>query len=121
MLQGTVSAKAAAQTSFGPNLVNTILFQAPIRNGFSGSPIFSRRGHVIGIQDTKVFGISPGLDKLRTKWTASRSSGAVLIMGIDVGGNFLEMINNLDQNLISGLGSGVDITYAKELQKASKH
>lgn len=118
LLQGTVSAKASFQTYFGPKPVNTILFQTPIRNGFSGSPIFSPKGHVIGIQDTKVFGISPGLGELRAKWIASRSHGAVQIMGVDIAGNFLEMINNLDQNLISGLGSGVDISYAKKQQTA---
>jgi S1-C subfamily serine protease len=119
LLEGIVSAKSPFKTAFGPKPVNTILFQTPIRNGFSGSPIFSARGHVIGIQDTKVFGISPGLDELRTKWAASRSQGTVRIMGVDIAGNFLEMTNNLDQNLISGLGSGVDIGYAKDQQKGA--
>jgi S1-C subfamily serine protease len=100
-----------------PLPVNTILFQAPVRNGFSGAPIFNSQGHVVGIEDTKVFGISPALDNLRTKWMATRGHGAVAMMGIDVSASFLELINNLDQNLISGLGSGVAIDYAKRLRE----
>ena len=123
LLQGIVSAKAVTQTGLGPNPVNVILFQVPIRNGFSGSPIFSAKGRVIGIQDTKVFGISPALDQQRKKWEANVSPTApvtttVHFGGADLGASMLEMINNLDQNLISGLGSGVDIAYAKEQQKA---
>jgi S1-C subfamily serine protease len=114
MLEGIVSSKAAFQTSFGPKLVNTILFQSPVRNGFSGSPIFSLKGRVVGIEDTKVFGIAPALDALRTKWASTSSKGKVLMFGIDVPASFVELINNLDLNLISGLGSGVDIGYAKQ-------
>jgi S1-C subfamily serine protease len=120
MLEGTVSNKSSALMGFGPKPVNTVIFQSPVRAGFSGSPIFSSKGHVVGIEDTKVFGISPALDELRTKWLASQQQASVRIGGVEVSSSFLEMINNLDQNLISGLGSGVDINYAKEQQKASK-
>jgi S1-C subfamily serine protease len=119
MLEGIVANKASIRI-LGPKPVNIVLFQAPIRNGFSGSPIFSSKGHVVGIEDTKVFGISPGLDSLRKEWTASRSLGSVAIMGIDLSASFLELINNLDQNLISGLGSGVAIEYAKKQREAAK-
>lgn len=115
MLEGAVAKRAAFQTPFGPKPVNTILFQAPVRNGFSGAPIFSSQGHVVGIADTKVFGISPALDDLRSRWLATRAHGSIAIMGIDISASFLELINNLDQNLISGLGSGVAIDYAKQL------
>lgn len=121
MLQGIVSAKSAFSTDLGPRPVNTLFFQAPIRNGFSGSPIFDAKGHVIGIEDTKVFGISPALDALRTQWQSGQSVGTIRITGIDVAASFTEIINNLDQNLISGLGSGVDITYAKERQHENKN
>ena len=120
MLEGTVSSKAGFQTDFGPKPVNTFLFQAPVRNGFSGAPIFSSTGHVVGIEDTKVFGIAPALDVLRTKWASTSSQGKVLMFGIDVPASFVELINNLDQNLISGLGSGVDIGYAKQQQSKVK-
>ncbi len=117
LLQGNVVAKGTARTDMGPNPVDTVLFQIPIRNGFSGSPIFDKDGSVIGIEDTKVFGISPALDELRNRWEASSQSGGhILVFGIDIAGSFTQVINNLDQNLISGLGSGVNIRYAKELE-----
>lgn len=78
-------------------------------------------GHVIGIVDTKVFGISPALDTLRTNWVATRAGGgSVSVFGVDLSGNFLEVINNLDQNLMSGLASGVAIEYAQKQQDAAK-
>jgi hypothetical protein len=46
--------------------------------------------------------------------------GSVSVFGVDLAGSFLEVINNLDQSLISGLGSGVDIEYAKKQQDATK-
>ena len=77
----------------GPDPVDTIIFQIPIRNGFSGSPIFDKDGKVIGIEDTKVFGISPALGELRNKWQTS--SGHVWIMGIDIAGSFTQVIDHL--------------------------
>jgi S1-C subfamily serine protease len=116
-LEGVVAKAVASQTQFGPKPVDTILFQSPVRNGFSGSPVFSSKGNVVAIVDTKVFGISVSLDELRGKWLDFRKSGAsVQLGGIDITTSFLELINNLDQNLISGLGSGVAIEYAKQLQ-----
>lgn len=117
LLNGTVASQTDQQTFLGPSPVRTIIFQAPIRKGFSGSPIFSGQGHVIGIVDTLVFGISPALAELRNKWVGTRSSGArVSLMGINIESSFTEIIDNLDHNLISGLGSGVDIAYAKKQQ-----
>jgi len=125
MLDGSVSAKVSFQTELGPKPVNTILFQSPVRNGFSGSPIFNAKGLVVGIVDTKVWGISAGLDEQRKRWQANASPNAPVNVVVrfgpghgDVTASMLELINNLDQNLISGLGSGVDIAYAKEQQKA---
>jgi hypothetical protein len=75
---------------------------------------------VVGIVDTKVFGISPALDVLRQQWTSTSSQVSVQIGGVDIGGSFIQVINNLDQNLISGLGSGVSIEYAKKQQETAK-
>jgi len=119
MLEGIVANKTNGRI-LGPKPVSIVLFQAPIRNGFSGSPIFSSKGHVIGIEDTKVFGIAPALDVLRTKWASTSSQGRILMFGIDVPASFVELINNLDQNLVSGLGSGVAIDYAKKQQENPK-
>src|SRR5438552_3081690 len=86
-LEGIVAKTAPAQTPFGPKPVNTIFFQSPVRNGFSGGPIFSSNGNVVGIVDTKVFGISPALDSLRTRWIGTQSGPIVTISkvgGIDI-------------------------------------
>ena len=116
-LEGVVVKMATVPTPLGPKPVDTIMFQSPVRNGFSGSPIFSAKGNVVAIVDTKVFGITVSLDELRKQWVAFRSQGAaVSIGGIDLTGSFLDLINNLDQGLISGLGSGIAIDYAKQLQ-----
>ena len=121
MLEGSVANKAQ-YAGVGSIPVNTILFQAPIRKGFSGAPIFDTKGHVVGIVDTLVFGIGSGLAELRNKWLQSQqSSGRVVILGVDIASGFLEMINNLDANLISGLGTGVSIGYAKAQQAKIKH
>jgi S1-C subfamily serine protease len=120
MLQGPVSGKVAAANGLGPKPANTVFFQCPVRNGFSGAPMFSSSGRVIGIVDTKVFGISPALDTLRSNWVATRTGGSVSVFGVDLAGSFLEVINNLDQNLISGLGSGIAIEYAKKQRDAAK-
>jgi len=120
ILQCPVSGKAVAATDLGPKPVSTIWFQCPVRNGFSGAPIFSSKGHVVGIVTTKVFGISPALDTLRTQWAATRSKGSIRAFGIDLSESFLDVINSLDLNLISGLGSGVDIEYSKQKEGNSK-
>jgi hypothetical protein len=112
--------KGSALTPLGPKPVDTILFQSPVRNGFSGSPIFDSKGRVVGIEDTKVFGISSTLDSLRTKWKEVSKGGTTIVGGgssASLPDSFVELIDNLDQNLISGLGSGVDIGYAKREQE----
>jgi S1-C subfamily serine protease len=116
LLMGLVSNKGAAQTVLGPKPVNTIIFQCPIRNGFSGAPIFSPSGHVVGIVTTKVFGISEPLDDVRKQLAASAGQSTVIIQGVSVAPTMTELINVLDQNLISGIGSGVAIEYAKKMQ-----
>lgn len=120
MLQGTVSGKAEfPMTDFGPKLLKNVLFQAPIRKGFSGSPIFDNRGMVVGIVDTLVFGVSASLDQLGKQY--STGSADMVMNGISLNGSFVNLIGNLETNLISGLGSGVAIDYAKEAQEnASK-
>lgn len=115
MLKGTVAAKTRLKTLLGPKPIDTIIFQCPVRNGFSGAPIFDSDGNVIGIVTTKVFGISQSLDSARQ--TLSRFPGGVnslSIGGVSYAGSMIDLINNLDQNLISGLGSGVAIDYAKQ-------
>lgn len=116
LLTGTVSGRASAHTDFGPLPINVILFQSPVRNGFSGSPIFNSSGDVIGFVDTKMFGISADLASFRDALSQAQG-GTSTVNGINLAGAFYALIINLDQNLISGLGSGVDISYAKEDEK----
>jgi S1-C subfamily serine protease len=125
MLEGTVSGKSQGlNPDFGPKTFDTFIFQCPVRKGFSGAPIFSSNGTVVGIVDTEVFGISPALDEQRKKWAALTAPDApvrvnvVFGNGADLGSSMLELTNNLDRNLISGLGSGIAIGYAKEQQAA---
>lgn len=121
-LEGVVAKAAAVQTPLGHKPVSTIFFQSSVRNDFSGSPIFSAKGNVIAIVDTKAFGISIALNNLRNRWTGTQSGIRTTSRGggLDIGSSFLELINNLDQNLISGLGSGVAIDHAKDLQATIK-
>lgn len=120
MLEGTVSAKSQGlNPDLGPKPFNTFLFQCPVRKGFSGAPIFDSKGTVVGIVDTEVFGISPALDEQRKKWEAIKNPSAPVRTTVhfgqaDLGDSMLGLINDLDQNLISGLGSGIDISYAKK-------
>ena len=65
---------------------------------------------------TKVFGISPAIDAVRQQLAASSQSSTVIIQGVNFAPTMTELINVLDQNLISGVGSGVDIGYAKKIQ-----
>jgi serine protease Do len=115
-LEGIIAKTAPVQTILGPKPVNTILFQSPVRNGFSGSPIFSSKGNVVGIVDTKVFGISQALDAVRQQLAVSSAQSTVIIQGISFAPTMTELINVLDQNLISGLGTGVAVDHAKQLQ-----
>jgi len=128
MLEGTVAGKSQGlNLDFGPKPFNTFIFQCPVRKGFSGAPIFNSKGMVVGIVDTEIFGISPGLDEQRKKWAINNAPTApvhvTITMGpgqADIGASILGLIDDLDKNLISGLGSGIAIDYAKE-QQANKH
>ena len=118
LLEGIASGKGLFQVDLGPKAVNGIIFQCPVRNGFSGSPIFDATGRVVAITTTKVFGISVSLDKLRQGFATSGAD--IAFDHISLSRSFVDVIDNLDQNLISGLGSGVSIEYAKNKQGSSK-
>jgi len=115
LLIGNVSGTGMVNT--GKASAKAIFFQMPVRKGFSGSPIFDSRGQVIGIVNTRLIGISPDLDIARKDLNAYRNQGMQISMGsTDIGKTFLGLINSLDADLVSGLGSAVDISYAKEMQ-----
>lgn len=118
LLQGIVSNQAEMVTFFGPKTARVTIFQLPIRKGFSGSPVFDSRGRVFGIEDTLVFGVTPALDALRSKW--SQEPYDIVFGGVDMPKSFTEIISNLEENLISGLGSSMDVQYAKEQSERNK-
>lgn len=121
LLEGTVSGKSlVVYRSLGPLPMKVIFFQSPVRNGFSGSPLFNSHGQVVGIVDTKVFGITPALESARKQIEAGERSGRVILTGVDPLAIEMALIQGLDQGMISGLGSAVDIDYAKEVERASQ-
>jgi S1-C subfamily serine protease len=112
MLQGKVAGRSMAKIDLGPKPVNVVIFQCPVGSGFSGAPIFNSAGNVVAITTTKVLGVSPSLDLIRKALSQSKADNHGSDAGSQAG--LIELIDNLDQNLISGLGGGVAIDYAKK-------
>jgi S1-C subfamily serine protease len=124
LLLGTVSAHLAISTEFGAKPVNALLFQSPVRQGFSGGAAISPAGRVVGIVTNRLVGLSPSLDQIRQKLIESKSNPNVQVIikmhGVEQGDSLLELINVLDSTLISGLGAAVAIDYAKQMVPTSK-
>ena len=114
LITGNISGKGAIQ--IGNINANVIIAQLPIKKGFSGSPIFDRTGSVIGAVNTRLVGISTDLDATRKILSGPRS-GYVFMQGINPGDTFLSLINSLDADLVSGLGSATSISYTEEMYK----
>jgi hypothetical protein len=120
VVNGIISAKSnSLPNELGPGNVNIVIFQAPVRGGVSGSPVFSNKtGHVIGIVTTKVFGINSELENIRTN--IGPKSGEISAGPVPILGTLASLIDTLNDGLISGLGSAVDISYAKQLIAEAK-
>ena len=104
MLSGLASSETA----------NFIIFQGPANRGFSGGPLISNiTGNVIGIVSTKIAGITPGLDAARTSIQKTGGGSGVFLGGVDPNAAILDLINVLDNSLISGMGTAVAINPAK--------
>jgi S1-C subfamily serine protease len=118
LLSGILSGKGPANLG-GPKLTNIMIFQAPARKGFSGSPLFNNAtGHVVGIVNTRLVGISNALDEAReTLKTAQQGPYRQVTFGTDYGATILGLIDVFDDNLISGMGSAVAIDYAKAISE----
>lgn len=101
--------------------VDIVYFQGPSVKGISGSPLISRdTGHVVGIISTKLAGIGPALEELKS-FTDRPQSGSVIIMGVNPTTAFNQITTVLDQQLSNGLGSAVGIDDPKEaLRKAQR-
>lgn len=103
-LSGSIVAKASVAK--GSSKVNIIFFQGVSIKGISGAPIISLdTGKVIGIENVKLTGIGPGLEKTQKELAAGKGRG-VSISGIDFGPVMLDMVNTLDTQLANGLGAG---------------
>lgn len=113
LVTGTVSGTAMVTT--GKTQANTIILQMPIRKGFSGSPVFGPDGRAIGMVSTRLIGISQDLEASRKQLQSFPASGSVQILGADIRSTLLGLINTLDADLVSGLGSAIDIRYAKQM------
>jgi S1-C subfamily serine protease len=98
---------------------NIILFQGPANKGLSGGPLISNSsGKVIGIVTNKLAGITKELDETRNQIIQSTSGQNGVTMTIKMAGMdplkaTLDLINVLDQYLISGMGVAISIEYAK--------
>lgn len=95
--------------------VESFVSQVPVRKGFSGSPVFDKKGRVVGITDTRLIGINPDLENAEIQAKQFRNAGGAFIAGIDFGKTMIDLIDTLDSDLVSGLGSSVDIPYAKQM------
>jgi|SRR5579859_1204443 len=121
LLFGQVSEKGLKRSMTGPLPVNVIFIQAPIRKGFSGAPIFSNTtGNVVGIITTKFFKLSPELDAARKDLAKTHSDGIASMGNVDLGAFYIKLIDSIESDLISDLGSAVDISYAKQMSKETK-
>jgi S1-C subfamily serine protease len=93
-----------------------IIFQMPVRKGYSGSPIFNSHGQVIGIVTTRLVGITDDLDKTRkTAFAQGTNGGGTIVDGVDVLQTFGKLISAYDLDLISGMGTAVSTSYAEEM------
>jgi hypothetical protein len=97
------------------NAVNLIVFQGPTNKGLSGAPVISNKtGAVVGIVTNKIAGIGPKLEAMRV--AAKGQPGVTIVVetaGINPVESIVELTNVLDIYLISGMGVGIAIEYAK--------
>jgi hypothetical protein len=100
---------------------NLIVFQGPNNKGLSGGPLISNQsGEVVGIVNSKIVGITDDLVAIRKQIILGQQSGdRMQILGADPLKALLDLINTLDNYLISGMGVGISIDYAKATLPAS--
>ena len=94
--------------------VRTLVFQGPNNKGMSGGPVIhNRSGKVVGIVSTKLVGITNALEKVRDQIPPALRSGTLQLQGINPNRTLLDIINVLDNFLISGMGSAVSTDTVK--------
>jgi hypothetical protein len=112
LIKASVAVKVAAWVQIEGETtadeVRTLVFQGPNNKGMSGGPVIhNRTGKVVGIVSTKLVGITGELEKVRDQVTAAQRWSTVRLQGINPNTTLLDIINVLDNFLISGMGSAV--------------
>jgi hypothetical protein len=103
-LAGNIAAKASQ--GVGDAQINVVFFQGVSVKGISGAPIISlENGSVIAIEDLRLTGIGPGLERAKQELAAGAGSG-VIISGLNFGPVMKDLVNVLDEQLANGLGAG---------------
>lgn len=115
-LTSKVSGREAIPNPTGIQVVvNAILFGAPINRGLSGAPLISNRsGKVVGIVSSRLTGVPMDLIALRDKIAKSAKENGPEAPTNVRDKAMLEVINVLDQSLVSGMGGAVAIDYARD-------
>lgn len=109
-LAGAVVAKASVAKS--DTQISIIFFQGISIKGISGAPMISLdTGKVIGIENIRLTGIGPSLERTKQQ-LASGMGGGVVISGIQFGPVLSDLVNTLDTQLANGLGAGNGISAA---------
>jgi len=64
--------------------------------------------------------MNPELDAARNDLRETQSQGIIRMGNVDIGALYIELIDSIEADLISNLGSAVDISYAKQIQAQTK-
>jgi len=113
LLQATVAARFAMPSPVSGATVNAVFFQSPANVGLSGSPVISNKsGKVVGIVSSKLVGLSPGLESILQQVSLPQSGG-IVIGGVNFIPTMKELLQMLNERLISGMGGAVAVDYAK--------
>lgn len=112
-LSGSIVAKPSV-TEAGTQF-NIVFFQGVSVKGISGAPIISLdTGKVIGIENVRLAGITPALEKTKKETQALATSGSsVSIMGVNFVPTIFNILDVLDTQLANGLGAGNGISAAR--------
>jgi S1-C subfamily serine protease len=97
-----------------------MVFQMPVRKGYSGSPIFNSHGQVVGIVTTRLVGITEDLNQTKQAALAQGDGEGISIDGINVVKTFGNLISAYELDLISGMGTAVSSSYAEEMIQKTK-
>lgn len=118
-LSGTVSAQGSFPLG-NLEFIHTIYFQGVSIKGISGAPIISLAiGKVIGIVDTRMTGISRGLEEAGIQ-LETYPRGAIAFGSLELGTAIHGLIDTLSTQLANGLGTGSGATDAANLLTKTK-